>query len=292
MDANASQQLPRTTIVQQPESLPPPRLLLVDDDELILATLSMILTQSGFNVVSAGSVTEALRLILHEEFDILLSDLHMPGAGDGLTVVSAMRHANPATVTFIFSAYPEMKRAAEAIRLQADEIIAKPVNPIHLVGSIRNRLARARPPVIKVQTVANIIESEAQATIDHWLRLVDAEPSIPHCLNAEERSAHLSELLRNVVTRLRHPLPLGSKALVSEAAEHHGHLRFRQGYTAAMLVEESRMLQVSIFETLQANVQRLNFSLLLPGVMSIADEVDSQLAQSMAGYVAETAAAG
>jgi hypothetical protein len=54
-----------------------------------------------------------------------------------------------------------------------------------------------------------------------------------------------------------------------------------------MVVEESRMLQVSIFQTLQNNLHRVDFSLLLLGVMAIADEVDSQLAQAMASYIAE-----
>ena len=55
-----------------------------------------------------------------------------------------------------------------------------------------------------------------------------------------------------------------------------------------MMVEESRMLQVSIFQTLQNNLYRVNFSLLLIGVMAIADEIDSQLAQAMTAYVAES----
>jgi hypothetical protein len=55
-----------------------------------------------------------------------------------------------------------------------------------------------------------------------------------------------------------------------------------------MLVEESRMLQVSIFQTLQNNLSRVNFSLLLVGVMAIADEVDSQLAQAMVSYISES----
>ncbi len=54
-----------------------------------------------------------------------------------------------------------------------------------------------------------------------------------------------------------------------------------------MMVEESRMLQVSIFQTLQNNLHRVNFSLLLIGVMAIADEVDSQLAQAMTSYISE-----
>jgi hypothetical protein len=54
-----------------------------------------------------------------------------------------------------------------------------------------------------------------------------------------------------------------------------------------MLVEESRMLQVSIFQTLQDNLKRIDFSVLLVGVMAIADEVDSQLSQQMASYISE-----
>ena len=53
-----------------------------------------------------------------------------------------------------------------------------------------------------------------------------------------------------------------------------------------MMVEESRMLQVSIFETLQDNQEKLDASVLLVDVMAIADEVDSQLAQAMVSYLA------
>ncbi len=50
------------------------------------------------------------------------------------------------------------------------------------------------------------------------------------------------------------------------------------------------MLQVSIFQTLQNNLNLVDFSVLLLGVMTIADEVDSQLAQTMAGYITEAEA--
>jgi len=52
-----------------------------------------------------------------------------------------------------------------------------------------------------------------------------------------------------------------------------------------MIVHESRILQVTIFETLQSNLNHLDFSLLLPDVMTIADEVDAQLTQSMDSYM-------
>jgi hypothetical protein len=75
--------------------------------------------------------------------------------------------------------------------------------------------------------------------------------------------------------------------LMSDAAHDHGCLRREQGYTAAMMVEESRMLQVSIFETLQLHAEAMDTSDLLVDVMAIADEVDSQLAQAMTSYITE-----
>jgi hypothetical protein len=64
-------------------------------------------------------------------------------------------------------------------------------------------------------------------------------------------------------------------------------MRRLQGYTPAMMVEESRMLQVSIFRTLQINMDRIDVKVLLGDVMEIADEVDSQLAQAMSSYMFE-----
>jgi hypothetical protein len=62
-------------------------------------------------------------------------------------------------------------------------------------------------------------------------------------------------------------------------------MRRAQGYTPAMLVHDSRILQVTIFGTLQNNLGLIDFSLLLPDVMMIADEVDSQLTQAMDSYM-------
>jgi hypothetical protein len=79
-----------------------------------------------------------------------------------------------------------------------------------------------------------------------------------------------------------------SKGRVSIAAAEHGLDRRKQGYSAAMLVNESRMLEVSIFQTLQNYMANIDFSLVLAGVMIIADEVDSQLGQAMTTYMTKS----
>jgi hypothetical protein len=64
--------------------------------------------------------------------------------------------------------------------------------------------------------------------------------------------------------------------------------RRQQGYSAAMIVEESRILEVSIFDTLDKNGFHIDFNLLMPDVMVIADEVDFQLMQAMSSYIGES----
>jgi len=263
----------------------PAKVLLVDDDNAIRFSLAKILEHHGFNVSSASNVSDALRLISSESFDVLLSDLHMPGPGDGLTVVSAMRHANPKAVTLLLSAFPHMTAAANAILLQTDEILVKPMNVTTLLQVIEQRLRLGAPPARVVESVAMILERTAQNSIDLWYARVQLEPklmAIP--LTFELRCGHLPQVFRDLVARLKSFKSLGSKELTSEAAIEHGAARFRQGYSAAMMVEESRILQVSIFETLQNNLISIDFSVLLIGVMTIADEVDSQLSQAMESY--------
>jgi hypothetical protein len=136
--------------------------------------------------------------------------------------------------------------------------------------------------------VANVLQQQTQVTISNWLARVDAETEIITVpLSSEDRCAHLPEMFRDLVSRLRNPLPLGTRALMSDAAYDHGCLRREQGYSPAMMVEESRMLQVSIFETLQLHVETMDTKDLMGDVMAIADEVDSQLAQAMTSYLFE-----
>src|ERR1700676_1387122 len=136
-----------------------------------------------------------------------------------------------------------------------------------------------------IESLADIIERELQSVIVDWLARVELEPdlkSIP--LNFEERTGHLPHLLHDVIKRLR--LDAGTKAPISKAAAEHGDLRRKQGYTVAMAVEESRLLQVTIFSTLHKNVKNLEFSTLLPSVVIIADEVDAQLKEQMLRFMA------
>ena len=140
-----------------------------------------------------------------------------------------------------------------------------------------------------IESVADILERELQSVIVDWLARVEQEPDLKCIpLNFEDRTGHLPHLLHDVIARLR--LDAGTKAPISKAAAEHGDLRCQQVYTVAMVVEESRLLQVTIFSTLHKNVKNLEFSSLLPDVVTIANEVDAQLKEQMLRFMAADAA--
>ena len=263
---------------------PKQRLLLVDDDETVLAGLGIILEANEFEVTTAGNVVEALRLITTERFDVLLTDLHMPGAGDGLILVGAIRHANPKAVTIVLSANPDMGRATAALLDEADEVFVKPAKPVPIVQAIQRRLSEQErgPRTLNVESIASVLQRERQQIIAIWqekMRETNASGQPD-----EQAMRRLHEAVDEVLYRLRNPQAIGAMTLFSMAAMQYGAKRRRRGLQSTGLVEEVRALQVALFETIGANLQRIDLGELPGALMAIADEVNAQLVQSIAGY--------
>ena len=265
------------------------KVLLVDDDDAVRDMMTSTLQFKGFEVIAAANVPDALKFIATDSFDVLITDLHMPNPGDGFTVVTAMRHSQPNALTLLVSGHPDVQSAMAAILMEADEIILKPFEVGKLAGLLRDKMRnRKRAVRIEKESVAEILQ-RCKATVVHdWLARISQSQELNHIrLNDQERTGHLPRLVEDLIGRLRISSATGqdSDAGTSAAAITHGELRFRQGYTPAMLVHESRILQVTLFGTLQNNMRSLDFSLLLPDVMTIADEVDAQLTQSMDSFM-------
>jgi DNA-binding response OmpR family regulator len=265
------------------------RVLLVDDDGAVRDMMNQALTRKGFKVVTASSVPEALRHIADGTFDVLITDLHMPEAGDGFTVVSAMRHSQPHALTMLVSDYPDVESAMAAILLEADEVLVKPFEVGKLIDLIHERLDNRKPPTRQPkERVGTILLRCCGEIIQDWLIRTKRSCELNHLqLSDEERTGHLPKLIEDLSIRLgkSNTATKDSDALFSGAAVAHGNLRYSQGYSPEMLVHESRIFQVTIFGTLQNNMNALDFSLLLPDVMAIADEVDAQLTQTMGSYM-------
>jgi YesN/AraC family two-component response regulator len=266
------------------------KVLLVDDDDAVRTMMNLTLEHKGFEVASAANVTEALKLITTETFDVLITDLHMPNPSDGFAVITAMRHIQPKALTLLVSGYPDVKSAMDAILLQADEIIVKPFETKTLADLVREKLlTRKHDGPTPKERVAAILQRCTSEIVEDWLSKVKQSKELNRVsLSDQERTRYLPRLIEDLILRLRttHIPGQESDSICSVAAVEHGKMRRSQGYTSAMLVHDSRILQVTLFGTLQKNLSALDFSLLLPDVMTIADEVDSQLTQAMEGYTA------
>jgi hypothetical protein len=180
-----------------------------------------------------------------------------------------------------------MQAAMSAILLQADEVILKPFNVKQISELIRGKTQeRKHFPQPSKESAASILERDTSITIQRWLSRVKRTDDLTSIrLTDEERTVHLHEMTMEIAARLRESRVIEAVATSSPVAAAHGRVRYRQGYTALLIVQESRILQISLFETIQCNLAQINFSTVLSDVMIIADEVDSQLSQSVESFL-------
>lgn len=254
------------------------RVLLVDADENFRQTQATTLRANGFEVTTAANVQEAQHQIAQQPFDVVVCDPQLPGPTDGLQIFAAAKSRNPATLNLI-QADPQNPLS------KTDQIMIKPTNPEWLVETIRTKLAFGPVRVQEIESLASILERSTPIVTDYWYQYLSKSEGVMNVkMTKEVRTAHIPQILTDLARRLRSREEVGTNELVSEAAIEHGANRFRQGYAGAMLVEEARALQVSIFRTLQNNLSNIDLTIVLQGVMIIADEVDSQLSQSMSSF--------
>ena len=158
------------------------------------------------------------------------------------------------------------------------------------VFECENRVTASDERTKLTESVAAILERELDFTIEEWLKRVNLVPELTKVpLSDADRTGHLPQLFNDLINRLR--LPKDTEPPISIAAAVHGKLRFAQGYSAPMLVEESRIFQVSTFRTLHLHHRRLNQQEVLLDVMTIADEADGQLAETVRSFMAANKAA-
>jgi hypothetical protein len=159
--------------------------------------------------------------------------------------------------------------------------------PLRVPIADASLLADHKPQLTGRESVAAILARCKALLIEDWLTRSKHTTELNHLhLSDEQRTGHLPQLVDDIVIRLtKGELPTkDADAIPSPAAIEHGKLRRSQGYSSGMLIHESRILQVTVFGTLHNNLSLLDFSVLLPDVMIIADEVDSQLTQTMESF--------
>lgn len=112
--------------------------LLVDDDESIRESLSMIFATKGCFIKTAETAEQGLKALEEEKFDIIVSDLRLPGI-DGLRFLRFAALIQPEPVKLLITAYKDDHVLSEALRIGVNDFIQKPFK----VGSFMELLALA-----------------------------------------------------------------------------------------------------------------------------------------------------
>ncbi|CAG0984764.1 partial Regulatory protein AtoC, partial [Myxococcaceae bacterium] len=110
------------------------RILVVDDERSMQEFLEICFRRDGYDVETAGDVDAALAILESEDFDVVVSDLQMPGKS-GLDLLRAVREASPETAVVLVTAFATTETAIEAMKEGAYDYVTKPfkVDEIRLV---------------------------------------------------------------------------------------------------------------------------------------------------------------
>jgi two-component system nitrogen regulation response regulator NtrX len=116
-----------------------PTILAVDDEVTILQSLSGILSDEGFEVLTASNGYEALKIIEGESPDLVLLDIWMPGI-DGIETLQEIKRTNPFLQVVIISGHGTIETAVKATKLGAYDFLEKPLSIEKVVVTINNAL--------------------------------------------------------------------------------------------------------------------------------------------------------
>ncbi len=127
-------------------------ILVVDDDESLLFICAKILAEQGFQVTTAQGGQDALKLVEAKPFDVVLTDLMMPGC-DGREVLRGIKTRRPETDVVIMTGSPTLESAIAALKDGATDYLLKPFSPNYLRATVRmvveNRRTRSQLAVEK-----------------------------------------------------------------------------------------------------------------------------------------------
>jgi two-component system, NtrC family, response regulator PilR len=147
------------------------KVLIVEDEQLIREVLSSELRKAGHSVITAADGQEALQLLGTDIFDLVITDLKMPGRLGGMEILKAVKEISPDTVVIVITAFATFAVGVEAMRLGAYDVFPKPFDNEHVVLKVRTALEAKR------LTAENLLlkrELKGQASFENFVGTSEA----------------------------------------------------------------------------------------------------------------------
>jgi ActR/RegA family two-component response regulator len=267
------------------------RVLFVDDEYSLRLTFPQILKMHGFEVCAVATVAQALAEITTHPYDILISDLDIGEAGDGFTVVSAMRRTQPDCVNFILTGYPAFESALAAIQRQGDDYFVKPAKIGDMVDAIkekmRNRHLRHSVEPMRLSKLLRERVYEIQESTLEKMKANSALSAIP--MSDEERAGILPRIVTEIAEQMESGEAEGSANLASNLGREHGSQRLSAGYKISMLVMDSAILNAVVFDLVRERLLFLNTSNLVLDLKRFTFGLQNHIEQSVQAFCDEAA---
>jgi len=168
------------------------RILLVDDEEGIRLTLAGLLQNAGYQVDAVAGHVDAIVCLQAAHYDLAFVDIMLAG-DNGIDVLRDIKAISPATQVVMFTGRPEVKTAAEAVRLGAFDYITKPVQPKMLLSICRLALTAKRMHDAQELYRANL--DAIFRSVSDSIIMIDKEGRLAHFnTTAEEVCGYTLEL--------------------------------------------------------------------------------------------------
>lgn len=117
------------------------KILIVDDETSMREFLSILLSREGYAVETAADAKEALALLAERSYELIISDVRMPGL-DGITLLKQVKQSWPNTAVLMVTAFSATEDAVEAMKLGAYDYLTKPFKVEELKVLVRNALEK------------------------------------------------------------------------------------------------------------------------------------------------------
>jgi putative two-component system response regulator len=141
------------------------RVLIVDDLAIIRHSLRHILTKAGYQCREAEDVFGALEVLDHENIDLVLCDIQMPGAS-GLDLVKALRHRIPDTSVVMVSSLEDAETAIECLQQGAFGYVLKPYQPREILVQVNGALRRRMLEIAFRDREAQLAQKVREQTVE------------------------------------------------------------------------------------------------------------------------------
>lgn len=249
-----------------------------DDESLLQLSADLLSPQAEVDCVSATA--QALRWILERDYDLLITDLNIEHASDGLMLAAAMRVVHPRARNVLITGYPDFTGAITAFQGALDEVLIKPVDVKALMKLPQQQVpAPAIPAGTGRMTVWTLVGRERNAIVAAWLKLVEADPLLSSItMTPEERLDHMTELLDGLCEASARP----EKERAS--AERHGYERRRLGYNPEWISIEMSYLRRVIFGTAISGLLGLDLSRFPQDLFTLNLRLDADMLDSLRAF--------